>query len=439
MSSRLVLSPPISSHHARPDGYHPACLLFPKLTGPALDELAADIKDQGLIEPIVLLDGQVLDGKNRLAACQIAGVNPRFVKWDGLGSPIEWVISTNLIRRHLTPSQRAAIAHDLLPLLEAEAKQRQRGSRGRGKKVAKEFATFSDNGKASEVAARIARSNPRYVETIKRLAQEAPDLVPKIRSGQLSVPIASRLSRLKPPERTKILDRTQGEEINSRRLQELTRTVLNESRHQSAKQFARTTKARRDQGIIIGEMGLLWDRLDDDSVDLFLTDPPFDEIEGYERLAQLAASKLKPGRLCLAYTGHLRLPEVLSVMGRHLTYWWTFTVVYGGQPVPIHSRHIQNRSRLIVAFACPPVRPAARSLADVIEGGGREKDHHDWGQGEAEARYLLTWLTEPGALVVDGYCGGGTIPAACKGLGREWMATERDKETAMVARRRLCQ
>jgi ParB-like chromosome segregation protein Spo0J len=421
------------------DGFHPACLLFPKLTGFALNELAADIKERGLIEPIVLFHGQVLDGKNRLAACQIAGVKPRFVQWDGAGSPIEWVISTNLIRRHLTPSQRAAIAHDLLPLLEAEAKQRQQRSRGRGKKVAKEFATFSENGKASEVAARVARSNPRYVETIKRLAQEAPELVPKIRSGQLSVPIATRLSRLEPPERTKILDRTEGEEINSRRLQEMTRKVLNESRHQSAKEFASTTKSRQNQGIIVGDLALLWDRLDDDSVDLFLTDPPFDEIEGYERLAELAAAKLKPGRLCLAYTGHLRLPEVLTVMGRHLTYWWTFTVLFGGQPVMIHARRVQNRSRLIVAFARPPFRPAARWLADVIEGGGTEKDHHDWGQGEAEARYLLTWLTEPGALVVDGYCGGGTIPAACKCLGRNWLATERDKATALIARRRLSQ
>jgi hypothetical protein len=422
----------------RPDGFHPACLLFPKLTGPALDELAADIKDRGLIEPIVLLNGQVLDGKNRLAACEIAKVKPRFVQWDDDGSPIEWVISTNLIRRHLTPSQRAAIAHDLLPLLEAEARKRQQRSRGRGNKVAQDFATFS-NGKASEVAARVARSNPRYVETIKRLAQEAPDLVPKIRSGQLSVPIATRLSRLKLPERTKILDRTQGVEIDSRRLQELTRTVLNESRRQSAKDFARTRTARRDQGIIVGDLGHLWDRLDDDSVDLFLTDPPFDDLSAYERLAELAASKLKPGRLCLAYTGHLRLPEVLSVMGRHLTYWWTFTVVFGGQPVMIHARRVQNRSRLIVAFARPPVRPAARSLADVIEGGGREKDHHDWGQGEAEARYLLTWLTEPGDLVVDAYCGGGTIPATCKSLGRNWLATEIDKATALVARRRLSQ
>ena len=341
-----------------PDGYHPACLLFPKLTGPALDELAADIKDRGLIEPIVLLHGQVLDGKNRLAACQIAGVKPRFVQWDGDGSPTEWVISLNLVRRHLTASQRAAIAHDILPLLQAEAKQRQRGSRGRGKKVAQEFATL--NGKASEVAARIARTNPRYVETIKRLSQEAPELVPKIRNGQLSVPIASRLSRLKPPERTKVLDRMQGEEINSRRLHELTRTVLNESRCQSATEFARTTKVSRDQGILVGDLGLLWDRLDDDSVDLFLTDPPFDDIRAYEHLAELAAAKLKPGRLCLAYTGHLRLPDVLNVMGRHLTYWWTFTVVFGGQPVPIHSRHVQNRSRLIVAFSKPPIRPAPR-------------------------------------------------------------------------------
>jgi hypothetical protein len=122
-----------------------------------------------------------------------------------------------------------------------------------------------------------------------------------------------------------------------------------------------------------------------------------------------------------------------------LTYWWTFTVVFGGQPVLIHSRHVQNRSRLIVAFARPPVRPAARSLADVIEGGGREKIHHDWGQGEAEARYLLTWLTEPGNMAVDPFCGGGTIPAVCKGLGRNWLATERDKATAMIARRRLSQ
>ena len=162
-----------------PDGYHSACLLFPRLSGPALDELAADIKYRGLLQPIVLYHGQIIDGENPLAARRIAGVKPRFIQSDGHGSPREWVVSMNLVRGHLTTSQRAAIAHDLLPLLEAEARQRQRRSRGRSKQVAQEFATFS-NGKANEVAARIAKTNPRYVETIRRLSQEAPDLLPQI-------------------------------------------------------------------------------------------------------------------------------------------------------------------------------------------------------------------------------------------------------------------
>jgi hypothetical protein len=51
----------------------------------------------------------------------MAGVAPRFTEWPGGGSPVEWVIATNLHRRHLTASQRAVVALDILPLLEREA------------------------------------------------------------------------------------------------------------------------------------------------------------------------------------------------------------------------------------------------------------------------------------------------------------------------------
>ncbi|MGA2065698.1 MAG: ParB/RepB/Spo0J family partition protein [Thermoguttaceae bacterium] len=135
--------------------YHPACLLFPKLGHQELQELADDIKANGLRNPIVLYKGQILDGRNRLLACEIVGVEPRFVEWRGEGSPIERVISENLVRRHLTSSQRAVIAHDLLPLLEAEARERQRDA-GR---LAKKFAKHQAAGKASRAAARIAGTN----------------------------------------------------------------------------------------------------------------------------------------------------------------------------------------------------------------------------------------------------------------------------------------
>jgi len=129
--------------------FHPICLLFPPLGTEELEELAADIKARGLLHAIILYQGKILDGRNRYLACGIAGVKLRFVEWQGTGSPLEWVISENLIRRHLTSSQRAVIAHDLLPLLTKEAKERQKLSPGRGKKVCKKLHTFSQNGAAT--------------------------------------------------------------------------------------------------------------------------------------------------------------------------------------------------------------------------------------------------------------------------------------------------
>jgi hypothetical protein len=63
---------------------HPVAALFPMLADDELDELAADIKQRGLLQPFVLdAEGRVLDGRNRLSACEIAGVEPTFVTYDG--------------------------------------------------------------------------------------------------------------------------------------------------------------------------------------------------------------------------------------------------------------------------------------------------------------------------------------------------------------------
>lgn len=102
---------------------HPAADLFPMLSDMELDRLAADIRDNGLLDAIVLFDGRILDGRNRYAACRRVETEPRFIQYDGQ-SPVLYVLSKNLHRRQLTVSQRAAIAAESIPMLKEEARKR---------------------------------------------------------------------------------------------------------------------------------------------------------------------------------------------------------------------------------------------------------------------------------------------------------------------------
>jgi N6-adenosine-specific RNA methylase IME4 len=91
---------------------HEEAYIFPQIEGKEFDKLVDDIKANGLLNPIVLYQGKILDGRNRFNACLEAGIQPLFVQYDG-DSPREYVISLNLTRRHLTESQRALVGAKL--------------------------------------------------------------------------------------------------------------------------------------------------------------------------------------------------------------------------------------------------------------------------------------------------------------------------------------
>jgi ParB-like chromosome segregation protein Spo0J len=104
---------------------HPAAELFPLMPDDQLRDLAEDIKKNGLNYPIVVFEGKILDGRNRLRACKLAGVKPGFHpferrEFDEKGelvrevTPLEFVLSSNLHRRHLTGEQRREIVAKLL-------------------------------------------------------------------------------------------------------------------------------------------------------------------------------------------------------------------------------------------------------------------------------------------------------------------------------------
>jgi hypothetical protein len=148
----------------------PAADVFPMMAEEELQELAADIKENGLREPLVIADvgivngdGEValetmlVDGRNRREACRLANVRPEVRLLNG-EDPIAYVISANLHRRHMTNGQRAmAVA-----LIRPEPEQGKGG--GRGKK------NFAGSGEVSGVA-------HQRISQARMVLKEAPGLV----------------------------------------------------------------------------------------------------------------------------------------------------------------------------------------------------------------------------------------------------------------------
>jgi N6-adenosine-specific RNA methylase IME4 len=175
---------------------HPLAELFPMLPESELRELADDIVTFGQRVPIVLLDGMVLDGRNRLAACRFAEIEPRFVDYDG-DDPLNFVLSHNLHRRHLTESQRAMIAARIVDW-DVGINQNTAGAANLPTRKAAERLSISE----------------RAVRAARRIQERgAEELVDAIREGRLSVHTGEALSDLEREAQREVLDREEREII----------------------------------------------------------------------------------------------------------------------------------------------------------------------------------------------------------------------------------
>ncbi len=168
--------------------FHPVANVFPLLVGHPFHELVLDIRDHGLREPITLHpDGSILDGRNRHRACIMANKEPKFVEWDGRGTAESFVISKNLLRRHMSESQRAMAAAKL-----ADMPQGARSDLG-------PIGTMSAAQAAD--ALNVGERSVKRAKAVRKHGNEK--LVNAVEAGQMSVAAAEKKTRPSPTEKIK--------------------------------------------------------------------------------------------------------------------------------------------------------------------------------------------------------------------------------------------
>jgi|SRR5215471_5739483 len=184
--------------------FHPAADLFPLLdeSSDSFAELVEDIRDNGLLQPILICNGQILDGRNRLRACQVAGVEPRYETWAG-EDPYHRVISLNLHRRHLTRDQAAAIAVEAKPKVAEEVEKKRRAQQALTQSGKSKMMNSSSQPKTSKTTrhqlAETFETSEWKIEQAEQLQKSStPEKLEEVKNGKISLNGAVKQS---PPKR----------------------------------------------------------------------------------------------------------------------------------------------------------------------------------------------------------------------------------------------
>jgi len=195
--------------------FHPLANIFPLMDDASFEELVDDISKNGLTDPVIMLDGKILDGRNRWKACQRLGIAHKEVQFEqlklGSDDPAAFVWSRNTVRRHLTPAQRDLAAQAMEELSWGQSPDRVAAKNSGGSSPAKKPKTRKQI--AKETGATVIGMNRAAVVRKKGV----PELVQAVEKDDLSLHTAEKIARLPEEEQREVLASDKPEAEANRR------------------------------------------------------------------------------------------------------------------------------------------------------------------------------------------------------------------------------
>lgn len=316
-----------------------------------LSHLAASIQQEGLLQPIGVTDKmELVFGERRLRAVRdVLKEMTILARIVDVSSILAGEYAENEIRKDFTPSERVAIGKAIER--ELGNRQGQRTDKLRGK-----IPEVAQGKRTREIAAEEAGfgNDKTYRQAARVVENGTPKLIQAMDEGRISISAASILAGADAGEQEAILELDEkailqaAKEIRARQAEQ-------RAERQSAKTPKTTKRPQKDRlkatRLIQGDCRKELTKLDNDSVDLILTDPPYPEIDReYGRMTEVEWHELMrvvvtEGRRVLKPTGsmviilqpnfekvgtmRLWLWEFVAWAGREWNliqnaYWWSY-------------------------------------------------------------------------------------------------------------------
>ena len=106
--------------------------------------------------------------------------------------PVAYVLSLNLHRRHLTPSQRAMVGGRARAIYDQQAKERMQATLKKGEKSAMENLPQRDHGTARDLVGKAVGVSGKSVDYATRvLAKAIPEVIAAVDEGRMAVSTAA--------------------------------------------------------------------------------------------------------------------------------------------------------------------------------------------------------------------------------------------------------
>lgn len=453
---------------------HPAADMFPILDGKDLAGIIASMQREGFRadKPIIVWRDQIIDGRNRLAASKIAGVEPAFKRVSDDADPYLEAWAHNGARRDLEPDTKAAIYIKMLAASDDWQKEREEARRAADEARASAARAQHEaaGGKRLEVAAgpvsrETAPTRPTDVRVQSMYEAEQDRKRDERRKQAAHHPNA---------ERTKIAEAAGVSPATVARVQALQKAApdkfdavargetkanaeLNAIKFADAK--AKASAAASAATIVpVVDLASATDWLATiapQSADLLLTDPPYmtdvPDIHEFARSwVPLALSRIKPtGRayICIGAYGE-EMHAYLDVLRGQTDFTlanvlvWTYRNTIGPSPKLDYKQNWQAilylRGPDAASLDCP-IMLEQFTVQDINAPDGRLGDRfHAWQKPDALAERLVRHSTKPGAFVIDPFVCTGSFVLAAARLGREARGCDISESNLAIALQRGC-